>query len=81
MTLQQKLDSVRQGFEKRAPADALAVMHRVMEDLRGKTPKDVIQEGQPAPGFAAAGVVGGPVNLKGMLAQGPLVLSFIRGHW
>jgi hypothetical protein len=52
-----------------------------MEDLRGKTPKDVIQEGQPAPGFAAAGVVGGPVNLKGMLAQGPLVLSFIRGHW
>lgn len=33
MTLKQKLDALREGFKKRAPKDAQAIMHRATEDL------------------------------------------------
>ena len=34
MNLQKRLDTIREGFVKRAPAQALEVMHRVTDDLR-----------------------------------------------
>ena len=50
MTLQQRLDRIREGFEKQAPAEALAIMHRATDDLRSSGILDgVVGEGQEAP--------------------------------
>ena len=34
-TLAARLDRMREGFEKQAPAEALAIMHAATDDLRG----------------------------------------------
>ncbi len=82
MTLQQTLDQIREGFEKKAPPEALTVMHRATDDLRNSGILDgVIGEGQIAPSFTLEDSRGIPVNLTGLLQRGPLVMTFFRGHW
>jgi hypothetical protein len=34
MTLAERLDTIRQGADKRIPADKRAIMHRATDDLR-----------------------------------------------
>lgn len=82
MTLQERLDRIRQGFEKQAPPATLALMHRVTEDLRSSGIADrAPQKGQPAPSFELEDSRGGRVRLSGLLERGPAVLTFFRGRW
>jgi hypothetical protein len=82
MKLQPRLDRIRQGFEKQAPSEALAVMHRATEDLRRSGIMErALQEGQAAPPFDLEGSRGDRVSLGGLLEKGPVVLNFFRGHW
>jgi cytochrome oxidase Cu insertion factor (SCO1/SenC/PrrC family) len=82
MGLQQRLDEIRQGFEKQAPPEALAVMHRVTDDLHKSGLVDrAPKEGQTAPTFELEDNNGRQVNLSSLLERGPLVLTFFRGHW
>ena len=82
MNLQQQLDGIRQGFEKQAPPETLALMKRVIDDLRhsGITGRG-LKEGQTAPSFELENSRGSQVSLSGLLESGPVVLSFFRGHW
>ena len=82
MGLQQRLNTIREGFEKSAPPQALDLMHRATEELRRSGIADrALKEGQTAPSFRLENSDGRPVSLGGLLGDGPLVLTFFRGHW
>jgi hypothetical protein len=82
MNLQHRLDRIRQGFEKQAPPEAVAIMHRVTDDLRNSGIMDrALKEGKAAPSFELENSHGSRVSLSGLLGRGPVVLTFFRGHW
>ena len=81
-TLKERLDTIRSGFEKQAPAAALAVMHRATDDLRTSGIMDgVPKEGATLPAFALPDTDGNVVRSDDLLANGPLVVTFYRGKW
>ena len=82
MSLQERLDALKEQSKSRVPPEARAVMERAVEDLRksgiaARVPK----VGQRAPDFTLPDANGKPVSLSGLLARGPVVLSFFRGRW
>jgi hypothetical protein len=82
MSLQERLDHLRDQAKTRIPPDAQAVMARAIEDTRrsgilARVPK----VGDRAPDFTLADSAGRPVSLAGLRARGPVVLSFYRGRW
>jgi hypothetical protein len=82
MSLQEKLDAYKAGMVKKAPKEALEIMHRATEDLRNSAIMEgVIKVGDPAPEFELQNSSGELIRLKDLLAEGPLVLSFYRGKW
>lgn len=81
-TLQDRLDAIRKGFEASAPPEALAVMHRVTEDLKASgIEQSALNVGAEAPAFVLPDENGNDVSSADLLARGPLVVSFFRGHW
>ena len=82
MSLQEKLDAYKAGMVKKAPKEALEIMHRATEDLRNSTIMDgVVKAGDTAPEFELLNSAEKLVRLKDLLTEGPLVLSFYRGKW
>ena len=82
MSLQTRLDRIREDFEKQAPPEALKIMHRATEDLRASGIMDgVVGEGRNAPGFTLQDSQGRPTALTEARAAGPGVLTFNRGDW
>jgi AhpC/TSA family len=82
MTLQEKLDAMREASKARIPPDARAIMQRSVDDLRASgIMTRVARAGQPAPDFTLPNASGRQVGLTELLARGPLVLSFYRGRW
>lgn len=82
MTLQERLAKIRGKFEQGAPEDVKAVMHRATEDLRASgILEGVIKAGAELPPFRLYDTHGDPVDSKELLARGPMVLTFYRGHW
>jgi hypothetical protein len=82
MSLQEKIDTYKEGMVKKAPKEALDIMHRVTEDLRNSgIMEGVVKVGDPAPEFELQNAAGKRIQLKDLLSEGPLVLSFYRGKW
>ena len=82
MGLQDKLDEYKKSFLEKAPPEAVAVMQRATEDLKNSGILDkVLRVGESAPQFSLPDENGNLVELKGLLAQGPGVISFYRGQW
>ena len=82
MTLQEKLDSLREASKGRIPPETRAVMERSIEDLRASgIMQRVARVGQPAPDFTLPNATGSSVRLVDLRAHGPVVLSFYRGRW
>ncbi|HEX3415284.1 MAG TPA: hypothetical protein VHT21_02595 [Stellaceae bacterium] len=82
MTLAERLDTIRQGANRRIPPDKRAIMHRVTDDLRASGILDgVIKVGDPLPLFALKNAFGQKVRSAEILAEGPLVLTIFRGSW
>lgn len=82
MTLQEKLDTMREASKTRIPAEARAIMQRSVDDVRASGIMNrIVQMGQPAPDFTLPNASGRPVSLKALLDRGPVVLSFYRGRW
>lgn len=81
-TLEQRLAAIRVASAKQIPEDAQKIMHRVTEDLRrAGLAESAIGEGDRAPAFALPNQDGTIVRSDELLAEGPLVVSFFRGHW
>ena len=82
MGLQDKLDVYKKSFLEKAPQEAVKVIQRATEDLKNSGILDkVLKAGESAPEFSLPDENGNLVELKGLLAQGPVVISFYRGQW
>ena len=82
MTLAERLDTIRQGADKRIPPDKRVIMHRATEDLRASGILDgVIKVGDRLPPFALQNAFGQEVRSPELLSNGPLVLTVFRGTW
>jgi peroxiredoxin len=81
-TLSQQLDEFLAGWMQRVPADRRAAMERHIAHLSetgiGKNAKQV---GDQAPGIVLPDVHGEPFDVAGLLAKGPVIVTFYRGGW
>lgn len=82
MALQEKLDKLKADFEAKAPKDALDIMHRATDELRGSgIMQQMLKIGDKAPEFELKNADENLIRSKNLLSSGPLVLSFYRGRW
>ena len=82
MTLKAKLDEARAASAKRIPPDKQAIMKRGTDELRASgILAKVAAVGQTAPVFEGTSHNGASIRSGDLLARGPLVMSFFRGHW
>ncbi|WP_326602261.1 peroxiredoxin-like family protein [Streptomyces sp. NBC_01800] len=82
MSLNAELRTFYEARQRQIPAEVRAVMQRAGEELEasGQTGR-AVTVGKQAPDFTLPSAVGETVTLKGLLAQGPVVLTFYRGAW
>ncbi len=86
-SLQDRLDEFKRTFESgapphNAPREAIELMHRATDELKdsgieGRT----LKVGDRAPSFILFNQDHGQVSSDDLLREGPLVVSFFRGHW
>jgi hypothetical protein len=82
MSLQAKLDTMREQFESKMPAETLAMMHGATDDLLASGIMDgVLKAGDHAPDFALNDQDDKQVRASALMSDGPLVVSFYRGVW
>ena len=82
MGLQEKLTSLKNGFESQAPKEIVEVMHRATDDLEKSGILDsTVKLGDQAPDFSLKNADGQEFSLKDLFSNGPVVLTFYRGKW
>jgi peroxiredoxin len=82
MSLKAELDAFRSEFMAQAPPEIRDAMVRAdMELATSGIAQRALKAGDGAPDFSLPDARGGHVRLKGLLATGPVVLSFYRGGW
>jgi peroxiredoxin len=82
MTLRQELDAFRSAFMTKAPPDIREAMARADVELAASgVARHAVKAGDPAPDFRLPDAFGGKRRLHGLLAKGPVVVSFYRGGW
>ncbi|WP_341964131.1 peroxiredoxin-like family protein [Pseudomonas sp. RC10] len=82
MSLQAKLDAVRQDFESKIPSNALAVMHASTDALIASGhARRALQTGDHAPEFALPDSEGTVFTSHDLRLKGPIVITFYRGVW
>ncbi len=85
--LQQRLDEFKRSFESgappyNAPREAIETMHRATAELKASgIEARALKAGDRAPGFTLFNQGHVPINSNDLLRQGPVVVSFFRGHW
>jgi hypothetical protein len=85
--LQQKLDEFKTAFESgappyNAPREAVETMHRATAELKATGIENrALKVGDRAPSFTLFNQDHVEIASAGLLAKGPLVVSFFRGHW
>lgn len=82
MILKEKIATLKANTAKKAPAEALEVMHRAIETLKNSGIMDgILKTGDKIPQFELKSAEGVMVNSADILKNGPLVLTFYRGAW
>jgi len=82
MALQQKLDEYKAKFESSTPKATVETMHRATKELRDSgLVERALKAGEQAPGFTLTNQEGKERASAELLAKGPLVITFFRGHW
>jgi hypothetical protein len=85
--LQERLDEFKSSFESgappyNAPHEVIEPMHRATEELKASGIEEhALKVGDRAPSFALFNQDHVEVNSNDLLREGPLVVSFFRGHW
>lgn len=86
-SLQERLDLFKKSFDSgappsNAPREAIETMHRATAELKAAgIEEQVLKVGDHAPNFTLFSQDHVQVSSADLLHQGPLVLSFFRGHW
>ena len=85
--LQERLDEFKRTFESgappyNAPREAIETMHRATAELKASgIEARALKSGDRAPSFTLFNQDHAQVSSDDLLRQGPLVVSFFRGHW
>ncbi len=86
-SLQSRLDEFKKAFESgappyNAPHEAIEKMHRATAELKASgIEEQALKVGDRAPSFTLFNQHHVQVSSEDLLRQGPLVVSFFRGHW
>ena len=86
-SLQERLDEFKKSFESgappyNAPHEAIETMHRATAELKATgIGERALKVGDRAPAFTLFNQDHVQVASADLLRQGPLVVSFFRGHW
>ena len=86
-SLQQRLNEFKKSFESgappyNAPHEAIETMHRATAELKASViEQQALKIGDRAPSFTLFNQDHLEVSCSDLLRQGPLVISFFRGHW
>jgi hypothetical protein len=86
-SLQSRLDAFKKAFESgappyNAPHEAVETMHRATAELKASRAEDkALKVGDRAPEFSLFNQDHAQVHSTDLLRQGPIVVSFFRGHW
>lgn len=81
-TLQEKLDAIHADFESKAPAAALAVMHRATDDLIATGLHErALSTGSEFPDFDLTDSKGNAIRSEEIIGSGPVIINFFRGFW
>ncbi|MDA0821254.1 MAG: hypothetical protein O3C28_02380 [Proteobacteria bacterium] len=82
MSLQTKLNAIKEGAAKKIPPDSLKVMLAATDALRKSGIMDgVIKVGDKLPPFTLNNQNGVAISSKILLSRGAVVLTIFRGHW
>ena len=80
--LQDRLDRMRAGAHEKMPAEVVVTMGAATQALRESGILDRIPAvGTTLADFELPDTEGGVVSSTALRAQGPLVVTFYRGHW
>ena len=85
--LQDRLDQFKNTFESgappyNAPREVVEMMHRATAELKASGIEDgALKVGDRAPSFTLFNQDHVQVVSTDLIRQGPLVVSFFRGHW
>jgi len=85
--LQDRLDEFKKAFESgarpyNAPPEAIETMHRATAELKASDIEEhALKVGARAPSFTLFNQDHVQVASTDLLREGPVVLSFFRGHW
>lgn len=86
-TLQERLDEFKRSFDSGAPPynvprEVIEQMHRATAELKATGIENrALKVGDRAPSFTLFNQDHVQVTSTDLLRQGPLVVSFFRGHW
>jgi hypothetical protein len=86
-SLQERLDEFKKSFDSggppyKAPREAIEKMHRATAELKASgIEQRALSAGDLAPSFMLCSQDHVEVSSADLLRQGPLVVSFFRGHW
>jgi hypothetical protein len=86
-SLQARLDDFKKAFEsgaapRNAPREVIEKMHRATAELKASGAEDrALRVGDRAPSFSLFNQDHVQVASADLLREGPLVVSFFRGHW
>jgi hypothetical protein len=86
-TLQDRLNEFKRTFESgappyNAPPEAIETMHRATAELKASGAENrALRVGDHAPSFRLFNQDHVEVSSDELLREGPLVISFFRGHW
>ncbi|MFB7667017.1 peroxiredoxin-like family protein [Kitasatospora sp. NPDC056138] len=82
MSLHDQLRGVHENRSQSIPAEAIEIMDRNGRELAASgLAERALGVGAPAPQFTLPAATGQRVALDGLLADGPVVLTFYRGAW
>jgi hypothetical protein len=85
--LKDRLDEFKKAFESgappyNAPHEVIEIMHRATAELKASgIEKQALRIGDRAPSFVLFNQDHLQASSSDLLRQGPLVVSFFRGHW
>jgi hypothetical protein len=86
-SLHERLDEFKRSFESgappyNAPQEAIEKMHRATAELKASGIESrALKVGDRAPSFTLFNQDHVEVSSSDLLREGPLVVSFFRGHW
>ncbi|MEU6384550.1 peroxiredoxin-like family protein [Streptomyces bauhiniae] len=81
-TLNAELRTFFEARQQQIPAEVREIMRRAGQELADSGQADrALTAGASAPRFSLPAATGETVTLDGLLAEGPVVLTFYRGAW